>query len=176
MATMEYAGEEIVVHWDSDRCLRSERCTAGLPAVFDRSRRPWVEPAGAGADEVAAVIDTCPSGALTCTRTDGAVNGWRGRATGDDPSVSVAVDPEWAPVALDATTTSTRPNVVITPLVNGPLSVAGPIGMVDPDGTVLVVARCELRRFGHSASKPFCDGSHARVGFSAAGREVAPPD
>lgn len=100
MTTREYAGAGITVHWDSDRCFHSERCTRGLPAVFDSSARPWVDPDDADADLVAAVIDTCPSGALSYTRTDGAANGRRGRSASEDPGRSVAADPAWvAPVS-----------------------------------------------------------------------------
>jgi uncharacterized Fe-S cluster protein YjdI/CDGSH-type Zn-finger protein len=162
MATRQYVGDGIIVHWDSDRCFHSERCSTGLPAVFDRAARPWVHLNGTAADRVAAVIDTCPSGALTYTRTDGAPNGRRGRALDEDPAPSMAVDPEWAPPAGAAV-------VVITPLRNGPLSVVGPVGVTRPDGTIEVKERCELCRCGHSDSKPFCDGSHARVGFTDPG-------
>lgn len=175
MATREYAGNGIVVHWDSDRCVHSERCTSGLPAVFDRSQRPWVRLDGADADDVAAVIDTCPSGALSYTRTDGVPNGRRGRAPGDDPSPSIAMDPEWMSVAIGSAPNSVSALVTITPLANGPLSVIGPIGLIAPDGTVSVVPRCELCRCGQSASKPYCDGSHALVGFTAPGATSPPP-
>jgi uncharacterized Fe-S cluster protein YjdI len=95
MTTRDYAGAGITVHWDSDRCFHSERCTRGLPEVFDDTVRPWVDPGGADADRIAAVIDTCPSGALSYTRTDGVANGPRGRAPGEDPTRSTAVDPTW---------------------------------------------------------------------------------
>ena len=97
MASRDYLGDGITVHWDSERCLHSGRCTNGLPAVFDTSKRPWIGPKGATADDTAAVIDTCPSGALSYTRTDGAPNGRRGRAVGEDPAASIAVDPDWNP-------------------------------------------------------------------------------
>ena len=49
---------------------------------------------------------------------------------------------------------------------NGPLVVHGTLSVTLPDGTVVerpkVASFC---RCGHSANKPFCDGSHARVGF-----------
>ncbi|MGH7538515.1 MAG: CDGSH iron-sulfur domain-containing protein [Gemmatimonadales bacterium] len=73
----------------------------------------------------------------------------------------------------------------ITPKPNGPLIVAGPVRIVSPDGAeipvppkkdgspaqVVVLCRC-----GASASKPFCDGSHKRIGFAtAANPPLAPP-
>jgi uncharacterized Fe-S cluster protein YjdI len=100
MATREYVGDGVIVHWDSDRCFHSERCVHGLPAVFDRAARPWVNAIGAPAEKVAAVIDTCPSGALSYTRTDGAPNGRRGRHIDDDPVTSTAVDPAWQQVTV----------------------------------------------------------------------------
>lgn len=58
---------------------------------------------------------------------------------------------------------------------NGPYKVTGPVRLVDPqgrefvlpEGTSIVLCRC-----GHSATKPFCDKSHRRVGFVA--DDVAP--
>lgn len=165
MTTREYEGAGIIVHWDSSRCFHSERCTNGAPTVFDRTARPWVNPIGAGADEIAKVIDTCPSGALSYTRTDGAPNGRRGRAADEDPGRSTATDAR-SPMS-DRTPASV--SVTITPLRNGPLSVSGPVDLAGPDGTVELVERVDLCRCGHSASKPLCDNSHARVGFIAPG-------
>lgn len=76
MATRSYEGDGIIVHWDSELCFHSGRCTAGLPSVFDRGRRPWVEPLAASADAITDLVDTCPSGALRYTRTDGAAGPW----------------------------------------------------------------------------------------------------
>ena len=65
--------------------------------------------------------------------------------------------------------TPTSVSVTITPLRNGPLSVVGPVGLSQPDGTVELVKRVDLCRCGQSASKPLCDSSHALVGFVAPG-------
>ena len=62
------------------------------PTVFDPQAKPWVQPGEASADEIAATIDTCPSGALTYTRTDGALNGRRGYAPGGDAAAAAAAD------------------------------------------------------------------------------------
>jgi CDGSH-type Zn-finger protein len=60
---------------------------------------------------------------------------------------------------------------------NGPLVVEGPVRVVDAEGRPLPLdpakSNVALCRCGHSARKPFCDGSHNRVGFAA--DEVAAP-
>ena len=56
--------------------------------------------------------------------------------------------------------------LAIDPLTDGPLQVRGNMEIIS--GTGRVVARVEsarLCRCGASNNKPFCDGSHARVGF-----------
>lgn len=56
----------------------------------------------------------------------------------------------------------------ITPYQNGPLGLAGPIEIISGTGrTINRVERAALCRCGHSARKPFCDGSHARHQFTA---------
>ena len=62
------------------------------------------------------------------------------------------------------------PEVKITVTESGPLSVKGPVTLVDQDGNEFDVAgrkRIALCRCGASANKPFCDGTHARIGFEA---------
>jgi CDGSH-type Zn-finger protein/uncharacterized Fe-S cluster protein YjdI len=58
--------------------------------------------------------------------------------------------------------------LAIDPLTDGPLQVRGNMEIIS--GTGRVVARLEsarLCRCGHSNTKPFCDGSHERVGFKS---------
>lgn len=66
--------------------------------------------------------------------------------------------------------------VVIRCREDGPLVVRGPFVLVDHKGDAFelptdkpLVALC---RCGHSAAKPFCDGSHKACGFEAA--QLAP--
>jgi uncharacterized Fe-S cluster protein YjdI/CDGSH-type Zn-finger protein len=152
---------------DSSRCIHSERCVKGAPFVFDRERRPWVNVDGACAEELARVIDTCPSGALSYTRTDGAPNGRRGRGLDEDPAPSTAADADGLMPGSDIA--APVATVVIPPQRDGPLLVCGPVALTQPDGTVEVVQRAVLCRCGQSAAKPDCDGSHARCGFVAPG-------
>jgi CDGSH-type Zn-finger protein/uncharacterized Fe-S cluster protein YjdI len=66
-----YEGEHILVSYDPRRCTHAEACVRGLPEVFDRVRRPWVDPSGAPAARIAEVVMRCPSGALHFARLDG---------------------------------------------------------------------------------------------------------
>ena len=63
-----YEGTEIDVSFDGDVCEHAGECVKGLPAVFDTSRKPWILPDAASADEVAAQVERCPSGALQYVR------------------------------------------------------------------------------------------------------------
>ena len=54
----------------------------------------------------------------------------------------------------------------VQPLLNGPLLVSGPLEVCSGTGrTVARTHSARLCRCGASANKPFCDNSHARVGF-----------
>jgi uncharacterized Fe-S cluster protein YjdI len=66
LQTYETAG--ITVTFDPNICTHSAMCVRGLPAVFDVHRRDWVRPYAATADEVAAQVARCPSGALQFVR------------------------------------------------------------------------------------------------------------
>jgi CDGSH-type Zn-finger protein len=56
--------------------------------------------------------------------------------------------------------------LTILPLPNGPLQLSGNVEICSGTGrTVLRTQAARLCRCGASGSKPFCDGSHARVGF-----------
>jgi CDGSH-type Zn-finger protein len=68
----------------------------------------------------------------------------------------------------------------ITVNKNGSLRVEGEVTICDAEGrafglggrTVISLCRC-----GHSENKPFCDGSHKRVGFESEveARDLPPP-
>jgi CDGSH-type Zn-finger protein/uncharacterized Fe-S cluster protein YjdI len=56
--------------------------------------------------------------------------------------------------------------LTIKPAPNGPLLVSGPVELITGTGrTFLKTENTALCRCGHSANKPFCDGSHAKAGF-----------
>ncbi len=56
--------------------------------------------------------------------------------------------------------------VTLTPTDNGPYHIEGTVTFVDTEGKVISTETdLWLCRCGQSAEKPFCDGSHRRVGF-----------
>jgi uncharacterized Fe-S cluster protein YjdI len=59
-----YETDEISVSFDPNVCIHSGVCVRGLPLVFDVKRKHWIRPELATAEEVAAQIRLCPSGAL----------------------------------------------------------------------------------------------------------------
>ena len=137
MAKREYTTDEIVVYWDSDRCIHSGICLSLLPSVFDLDSRPWVDVEGADAETIGATIERCPSGALRYGRLDG--------EAGEAPP--------------DRTT--------IVPWPNGPLTIRGDIHVRTAAGETLAEGvRVSLCRCGASGNQPFCDNSHRRVEFS----------
>ncbi len=67
-------------------------------------------------------------------------------------------------------------DVTISVKKNGPFRVEGQVRLLDVEGNEYDLTGkpgISLCRCGHSANKPFCDGSHNRMGFQSA--ETAPP-
>jgi uncharacterized Fe-S cluster protein YjdI/CDGSH-type Zn-finger protein len=137
MAKRSYETDELVVHWDSQRCIHTAICIDLLPSVFDPATRPWVRVANAPTEAIVGAIERCPTGALRYERTTGPPE------RGADPTLVVPV-----------------PN---GPLVlRGRLRVVGP-----GDATIAEEARLTLCRCGASRNQPFCDNSHRRVRFES---------
>jgi len=73
------------------------------------------------------------------------------------------------PADGDVTPLAARDGAVsIRPQRNGPLVVSGNLEVVSGTGrTIRKASALALCRCGASAAKPYCDGSHARVGFES---------
>jgi CDGSH-type Zn-finger protein/uncharacterized Fe-S cluster protein YjdI len=141
----EYRNNQIVVHWEPRLCIHAGFCFRGLPAVFKPNDHPWVTLDGADADQIAQVVLACPTGALHFERLDGG--------------------PQEQPE--DETTIKLQ--------VNGPLYLRGKVRIVGPGNHVIREdTRVALCRCGASANKPFCDGSHFRVGFDTSEKPNKP--
>ena len=51
---------------------------------------------------------------------------------------------------------------------NGPLVVDGEFTLVDANGNEVPIVKKALCRCGGSTMKPFCDGTHSKIGFQGA--------
>jgi len=146
--TREYRADDISVLWYARRCMHSANCVRALRHVFDPTRRPWVEPAAASADEIVAAVLRCPSGALHYVRHDGG-----------------------ASEVPDVPTT-------LTPIRHGPLYARGDLAIRALDGTLIrrdtraVICRC-----GRAGEMPLCDNTCRTTGWRepAAGSEATAP-
>lgn len=65
-----YEGPDVTVLYDRGRCVHFAECVRGLPAVFDVTQKPWIQPSNADANEIADTIERCPSGALHYLMTE----------------------------------------------------------------------------------------------------------
>jgi CDGSH-type Zn-finger protein len=66
--------------------------------------------------------------------------------------------------------------VKITVRPNGPYIVEGDVELIDPTGAKADLGgsqRVVLCRCGGSVKKPYCDGTHSKLGFQAAEAAVA---
>ncbi len=59
---------------------------------------------------------------------------------------------------------------------NGPLLVQGEFKLVDANGQEVPVKKAALCRCGGSTIKPFCDGTHSKIGFRGASAAVQESD
>jgi CDGSH-type Zn-finger protein len=63
--------------------------------------------------------------------------------------------------------------VKIEAIKNGPYIVTGEVELIDADGNKFPAEkRMALCRCGASTEKPFCDGTHSKIGFKAAEKAV----
>ncbi|MDQ3645611.1 MAG: CDGSH iron-sulfur domain-containing protein [Actinomycetota bacterium] len=60
-------------------------------------------------------------------------------------------------------------HAIITPYKDGPILVRGAFKLVDQEGETITTHRktVALCRCGRSSIRPFCDGTHKRIGFKA---------
>ena len=59
-------------------------------------------------------------------------------------------------------------SVTIKVKENGPYLVDGDVKIVDMNGNEIPLLKRALCRCGGSTTKPFCDGTHSKIGFQGA--------
>jgi CDGSH-type Zn-finger protein len=130
-----YVGKRVTIHDNRSICAHAGFCTDGLAAVFNGDRSPWIDPDGVSLDQIVAIIEKCPSGALSYS-----IDGVEHRDRQRPPSITVTSD---GPYAVEG-----NPELVATTMADGAST------------EHMTLCRC-----GASKNKPFCDGSHWDIGF-----------
>jgi CDGSH-type Zn-finger protein/uncharacterized Fe-S cluster protein YjdI len=208
MSKTTYDGKNVSISFDKSKCIHSRRCVLRLPSVFQANvEGPWINPDNASAEDVAALANECPSGAITYERHDG--------RTGESaPLANTLFVRENGPLAINADltidgedagyrvalcrcgTSKNKPfcdvshvgaqfeatgeppkksfepleirdgKVNVTTLPNGPVKVEGNLEICSGTGrTIEKTRKAVLCRCGQSNNKPYCDGTHAKIGF-----------
>jgi uncharacterized Fe-S cluster protein YjdI len=133
----EYSNSEVTITWEPDKCIHSKNCINGLSSVFNFEKRPWIDQHGATTEAIVDQIKKCPSGAL----------GYYYNNKTEEIS-------------------SANAEQIVEVIPSGPLMIYGNIELKFKDGTTekryKVTAFC---RCGSSNNKPFCDGTHRKMGF-----------
>lgn len=133
----EYSNGEITILWKPNKCIHSAECVRLLPEVYRPKEKPWIKIENATTDELKAQVAKCPSGALSLKN-----------ATAKNP---------------DASENETRIDV----MEKGPLVIMGNLTVKKVDGSIEKQSRATaFCRCGGSGNKPYCDGSHSKIGFS----------
>lgn len=141
--TKTYKGPDFEVRWNPKQCIHSTICWKGLKPVFDPFRRPWIVLENGEREQIKNQVLTCPSGALQWIEA---------------PSNEAVSEPN-----------AQQENIIhLEPSTNGPLMVKGEFLIIHADGRrEFREKNTALCRCGASENKPFCDGSHKRIGFIA---------
>lgn len=138
--TKKYTNGEVTIVWKPAVCVHSTICwkaATGLPEVFNPMIKPWIKPEASTTEMMIEQIKKCPSGALSFYMNDEAAK---------NPEISA--------------------ESIVEVSANGPLLVYGNITVKDSEGKEThknkVTAFC---RCGASSNKPYCDGTHQKIGF-----------
>jgi CDGSH-type Zn-finger protein len=131
-----YSGSKITIHDNRGVCAHAGVCTDKLAAVFRMKQEPWIDPDAASVDEIIAVIEECPSGALSYSIEAGGH-----RENDDEASIMIAENGPY--------------------VVTGAVELVDTTWGEGVSKSEYTLCRC-----GASKNKPFCDGSHWDINFT----------
>ncbi len=137
--TFHYSNDEITIVWKPNICIHSKICWTNLRQVFDPTQKPWIKMEGADTATIIEQIKKCPSGALSYTLNQ--------------------------PIADEQQIANTDIlDIQISP--NGPIIISTDCQITNSDGMIETKkGKTALCRCGASNNKPYCDGTHRKVGF-----------
>jgi len=145
LSTLKYTNGEVTVVWKPDTCIHSRICWTELKAVFDPTKRPWVNMDGGSTERIIEQVRKCPSGALSYFMNE------ENKPDGTGPS----------PVVSEAAQII---NIQIKP--NGPILVTTDCLITHSNGEQEIKkGSTTLCRCGASGNKPYCDGTHRKIDF-----------
>jgi CDGSH-type Zn-finger protein len=127
----DYVAKSITIHDNRGICAHAGRCTDGLKEVFRLKQEPWINPDAATAEQIAATIESCPSGALSYS-----IDGVEHRDGSPEPIVGYVPNGPY--------------------VVRG----GGAVLKNVERGEGASTKRFALCRCGKSQNKPFCSGAH----------------
>ncbi len=126
----EYEGVGVTIVDNRGVCSHAGFCTDNLPKVFRLEVEPWIDPAGATAEEIIAQVERCPSGALSYKK-----DGIRHQNHGGEPAIQVTKNGPY--------------------YVTGDVGLTDDQGSEPETKDHYALCRC-----GNSKNKPFCNGAH----------------
>lgn len=136
--TKKYSNGEVTIVWKPSLCIHSGICFRGLGEVFHPQELPWITPEKSSTQEIIGQVKKCPSGALSYYMNE------------DEKGRELSVEAE----------------TIVETVPNGPLMIYGNVSVKDSAGVITkknnATAFC---RCGSSSNKPFCDGTHKKIGF-----------
>lgn len=139
-------GKNSTIYFESQKCIHSRGCVLSHPDVFvPNVPGAWIHPDAQSVEELIHVAKSCPSGAIRVVR--------------NSPKAGEVADSDSPPFVN-----------VLRVRENGPLAIEAEFLV---RGERQASPRSTLCRCGHSALKPYCDGSHTAAGFVASGEPAA---
>jgi CDGSH-type Zn-finger protein len=130
-----YEGREVAILNNPLLCSVAEYCHRELESVFNENKNPWIEPDGDTLEHIKALIEKCPSGALSY-----AINEQPQRDI--DRAATISIEKN-GPLRITGGIELTDAN----------------------RGQGASREHYTLCRCGASKNKPFCDGSHQAINF-----------
>ena len=130
-----YVGKEITIHNNVMLCSVAGYCHKELESVFNVARDPWIEPDQGNLEDIKALIEKCPSGALSYS-----IKGQAQPVADREPAITIEKN---GPLRITGGIELKDTN----------------------RGQGAPHEHYTLCRCGASKNKPFCDGTHTKICF-----------